>query len=73
VIGPSLFGAARETTPRSTDSGDPSVVIAMLSWAWAVVAVDVPPARCDEWTVSRWLAAHPSDANLAARLAVQPS
>lgn len=43
-------------------AGD-TATIAVLSWAWAAVAVEprTPP--------SRWLAVHPADASLAARLA----
>jgi hypothetical protein len=55
---------------------DPSVAIAVLSWSWAAVAVATTtgtPARRDGWTAARWLAAHPSDASLAARLAGQLS
>jgi hypothetical protein len=45
-------------------AGD-TTTIAVLSWAWAAVAVEptTPP--------SRWLAVHPADASLAARVAGQ--
>ena len=48
-------------TPRRT--GD-TTTIAVLSWALAAVAVE--PAK-----TPRWLAVHPADASLAARLAGQ--
>jgi hypothetical protein len=65
--------AGSGTPSWSTDPGDRSVAIAVLSWAWAAVAVDAAPSRSDAWTASRWLAAHPSDASLARRLAGQLS
>jgi hypothetical protein len=43
---------------------DPTA-IAVLSWSWAAAAVE--PAR--EVVPTRWLAAHPADASLAAHLA----
>jgi hypothetical protein len=72
----SVFATSRGPTPRSTDPGDASVTIAMLSWAWAAVAVDAATPTTThrhDWTACRWLAAHPADANLAARLAGQLS
>jgi hypothetical protein len=47
-------------------SGD-TTTIAVLSWALAAVAVE--PARTNDAGATRWLAVHPADANLAARLA----
>jgi hypothetical protein len=52
------------TNPNTSSqrAGD-TTTIAVLSWAWAAVAVEptTPPAR--------WLAVHPADASLAVRLA----
>jgi hypothetical protein len=62
--------------PATLGAPDPSVAIAVLSWSWAAVSVAAtarPSGRRDAWSASRWLAAHPSDANLAARLAGQLS
>jgi hypothetical protein len=47
-------------------TGD-TATIAVLSWALAAVAVE--PARTTDAGATRWLAVHPADANLAARLA----
>ena len=44
-----------------------TTTIAVLSWALAAVAVE--PARTTDAVATRWLAVHPADANLAARLA----
>jgi hypothetical protein len=68
VIAESVFETSRGPAPRFPDHGDPSVAIASLSWAWAAVAIDAAPSR-GAWTSCRWLAAHRSDATLAARLA----
>jgi len=64
----SVFASNRGQAVRSTDPGDASVAIAVLSWAWAAVAVDTTPQGGD-WTTGRWLARHRSDASLATRLA----
>ena len=52
------------TAQHSPPVGD-TATIAVLSWAWAAVAGEprTPP--------SRWLAVHPADASLAARVAGQ--
>jgi hypothetical protein len=66
----------RDPSLRGPGPSDQSVAIAVLSWSWAAVAVATAtstPARRDGWSASRWLAAHPSDASLAARLAGQLS
>jgi hypothetical protein len=73
MIAETMFGTSRGPAPRFPDHGDAAVAIASLSWAWAAVAVDTTPSRRGEWTASRWLAPHRSDANLAARLAGQCS
>jgi hypothetical protein len=52
----------RATSGPSANTGD-AVAIAVLSWAWAAVAVE--PAGSAR---ARWLAPHPSDARLAAQL-----
>ena len=60
----------------SVDPGDASTTIAVLSWAWAAVAVVAgarTPAGEESWPAARWLAAHPSDASLVSRLAGQIS
>ena len=53
------------TNSHSTPHPGDTTTIAVLSWAWAAAAVEprTPP--------SRWLAVHPADASLAARLAGQ--
>ena len=53
--------------PNRSASASPSgdaTAVAVLSWAWAAVSVEPAGAA-----PARWLAAHPSDARLAAHLA----
>ena len=50
---------------RPADLRSDTTAIAVLSWSWAAAAVE--PAR--EVVPTRWLAAHPADASLAAHLA----
>jgi hypothetical protein len=52
-------------TSQTPARGD-TTTIAVLSWALAAVAVE--PASTPSAPGSRWLAVHPADANLAARL-----
>jgi hypothetical protein len=49
---------------KAPERGGDTTTIAVLSWALAAVAVE--PATNP---AARWLAVHPADANLAARLA----
>jgi hypothetical protein len=53
------------TARRPADLRSDTTAIAVLSWSWAAAAVE--PARAAVPT--RWLAAHPADASLAAHLA----
>jgi|SoiMethySBSTD1v2_1073268.scaffolds.fasta_scaffold6610995_1 hypothetical protein len=60
----------------AAEVGDASTTIAVLSWAWAAVAVvggGRTSAADGPWPGARWLAAHPSDASLVSRLAGQLS
>jgi hypothetical protein len=52
---------------QSPDRTGDTTTIAVLSWALAAVAVE--PSRPTDAGATRWLAVHPADANLAARLA----
>ena len=52
---------------QSPDRTGDTTTIAVLSWALAAVAVE--PSRTTDAGATRWLAVHPADANLAARLA----
>jgi hypothetical protein len=54
-------------TSQSPVRTNDTATIAVLSWALAAVAVE--PARTTDAGAARWLAVHPADANLAARLA----
>jgi hypothetical protein len=53
------------TAQRPAHLRSDTTAIAVLSWSWAAAAVE--PARAVVPT--RWLAAHPADASLAAHLA----
>ena len=55
------------TVHRPVDPRSDTTAIAVLSWSWAAAAVE--PAR--DVVPTRWLAAHPADASLAAHLAGQ--
>ena len=52
---------------QSPDRSGDTTTIAVLSWALAAVAVE--SVRTTDAGATRWLAVHPADANLAARLA----
>ncbi len=53
------------TSQTPVRAGD-TTTIAVLSWALAAVAVE--PSSAPNAPASRWLAVHPADASLAARL-----
>jgi len=57
-------------TAQIPDRRGDTTTIAVLSWALAAVAVE-PMATPATPAAARWLAVHPADATLAARLAGQ--